>query len=205
VSLDGKQVVYVRNFMHILKDKPRSHLWIVHVDGLKHRPITSGDSNASSPRSSQGVKWLRYISDAGGSGQLRCRWMDTGQTTQLTRLASRSHLLVMRQPATVQGGIHKRCSVLMGGTSWRGKAYPVSPALRGFRMNAAQDHPSLAHRFFHNRWGSVRILANNQAPTGKLGSVFPVMFDNRHFSAGDGYRRPVNTAIDRLVKAKLYA
>src|SRR5438067_8531182 len=33
VSPDGKQVVYVRNFMDIMKDRQRSHLWIINVDG----------------------------------------------------------------------------------------------------------------------------------------------------------------------------
>src|SRR5262252_2245573 len=88
VSPDGKQVVYVRNFMDIMKDKPRSHLWVINVDGTDHRPVTSGDANESSPGWSSDGKRLLYVSDAGGSAQLHCRWMDTGQTTQLTRLPS---------------------------------------------------------------------------------------------------------------------
>src|SRR6516162_713044 len=50
VSPDGKQVVYVRNFMDVMKDKPRSHLWVINVDGSDHRPVTNGDANESSPR-----------------------------------------------------------------------------------------------------------------------------------------------------------
>jgi acylaminoacyl-peptidase len=88
VSPDGKQVVYVRNFMDVMKDKPRSHLWFVNVDGSDHRPVTSGDANESSPRWSPDGKRLLYVSDGGGSGQLHCRWMDKGETAQLTRLPS---------------------------------------------------------------------------------------------------------------------
>jgi acylaminoacyl-peptidase len=88
VSPDGKTVVYVRNFMDVMKDKQRSHLWSINVDGSDHRPVTSGDANESSPRWSPDGKRLLYISDAGSSAQLYCRWMDTGQTAKLTRLTS---------------------------------------------------------------------------------------------------------------------
>jgi dipeptidyl aminopeptidase/acylaminoacyl peptidase len=88
VSPNGKQIVYVRNFMDIMKDKPRSHLWIINVDGSDHRPVTSGDANESSPRWSPDGKRLLHVSDAGGSAQLHCRWMEKGETAQLTRLSS---------------------------------------------------------------------------------------------------------------------
>ena len=45
VSPDGKQVVYVRNFMDVMKDKPRSHLWIINAVasiGPERRPGESG-------------------------------------------------------------------------------------------------------------------------------------------------------------------
>ncbi len=88
VSPDGKQVVYVRNFMDIKKDRPRSHLWVINVDGSDHRPLTSGEADEFSPRWSPDGKRLLYVSDAGGSAQLHCRWMDRGDTAQLTRLPS---------------------------------------------------------------------------------------------------------------------
>jgi acylaminoacyl-peptidase len=86
VSPDGKQVVYVRNFMDIMKDRPRSHLWVINTDGSDHRPLTSGDANESSPRWSPDGKRLLYVSDVGGSAQLHCRWLDRGESAQLTRL-----------------------------------------------------------------------------------------------------------------------
>jgi dipeptidyl aminopeptidase/acylaminoacyl peptidase len=88
VSPDGKQVVYVRNLADVMKDKPRSHLWVINVDGGQHRPLTSGDANESSPRWSPDGRRLLYVSDAGGSPQLHCRWTDTGQAAQLSRLPS---------------------------------------------------------------------------------------------------------------------
>jgi dipeptidyl aminopeptidase/acylaminoacyl peptidase len=86
ISPDGKQIVYVRNFMDIMKDKQRSNLWIVNTDGSDHRPITSGNQKESLPRWSLDGKRLLYVSSINGSAQLYVRWMDTGQTAKLTNL-----------------------------------------------------------------------------------------------------------------------
>jgi acylaminoacyl-peptidase len=88
VSPDGKQVVYVRNFMDVMKDKQRSHLWVVNVNGSDHRPLTDGAANESSPRWAPDGKRLLYVSDAGGKSQFHCRWMDSGQSAQLSSLPS---------------------------------------------------------------------------------------------------------------------
>src|SRR5262245_27357960 len=83
VSPDGKQIVYVRNSMDIMKDRRRSNLWIINADGTEHRPLTSGNQSDFSPRWSHDGKRLLYGSTAGGTPQLYCRWMDTGQTAKL--------------------------------------------------------------------------------------------------------------------------
>jgi acylaminoacyl-peptidase len=88
ISPDGKRIVYVRNSMDIMKDKRRSSLWIINSDGTEHRPLTSGNQNDSSPRWSPDGKRLLYVSSSGGSPQLHCRWMDTGQTAKLTDVTS---------------------------------------------------------------------------------------------------------------------
>lgn len=87
ISPDGKQVVYVRNFMDIKKDRRRSHLWIVNSDGTEHRSATSGDTNDHSPRWSLDGKRLLYLSGTSGDGpaQLHCRWTETGQTARLAQ------------------------------------------------------------------------------------------------------------------------
>ncbi len=92
VSPDGTRVAYVRNFMDVMKDKPRSHLWVVNVDTTDHRPLTMGDGNESLPRWSPDGKRLAFMGgmpgeagSTGGKDQLFCRWLDTGQTAQLTR------------------------------------------------------------------------------------------------------------------------
>jgi acylaminoacyl-peptidase len=86
ISPDGGHVVYVRNFMDIMKDRRRSNLWIIESDGSDHRPLTTGDENNSSPRWSPDGKRLIYVSSSEGSTQIYCRWMDSGQTAKLTHL-----------------------------------------------------------------------------------------------------------------------
>lgn len=43
ISPDGRRIVYVRNSMDVMKDRRRSHLWLIDADGGDHRPLTSGD------------------------------------------------------------------------------------------------------------------------------------------------------------------
>ena len=88
ISPDGKHIVYVRNSMDIMKDRRRSNLWILNSDGTEHRPLTSGKQNDFAPRWSRDGKRLLYLSTSGGTPQLHCRWMDTGQTAKLTEVTA---------------------------------------------------------------------------------------------------------------------
>ena len=86
ISPDGKQIVYVRNFMDIMTDRKRSNLWIIDYEGTNHRPLTTGNENDSSPRWSPSGDRLLFSSNMDETGQLYVRWMDTGQTAKLTNL-----------------------------------------------------------------------------------------------------------------------
>ncbi|MBI1731851.1 MAG: S9 family peptidase [Gammaproteobacteria bacterium] len=86
ISPDGKRIVYVRGSMDIMKDQPRTNLWIVNTDGAEHRPLLSSRQSYSSPRWSPDGERLAYISGAEGTPQLYVRWMDTGQTALITNL-----------------------------------------------------------------------------------------------------------------------
>ena len=86
ISPEGLRVVYVRNFMDIMQDRRRSNLWIVDFDGSRHRPLTTGVANDSAPRWSPDGLRLAYVSVSSGSAQIHVRWMDTGQTAQVTHL-----------------------------------------------------------------------------------------------------------------------
>lgn len=85
---DGKRIAFVRNFMDMKKDRRRSNLWVINVDGTDLRPLTTGDTNDTSPRWSPDGKRLLYLSRTDGSAQLYCRWMDSGQTARLTQTAT---------------------------------------------------------------------------------------------------------------------
>src|SRR5438874_39423 len=84
IAPDGKRIVYVRNFMDVMKDRQRSNLWIINVDGSGHEALTSGSQRDGAPRWSRDSKRIAYISDAGGTPQLHCRWVDSGRSAQLT-------------------------------------------------------------------------------------------------------------------------
>lgn len=87
VAPDGSQVVYVRQVMDIMIDRPRSNIWIVDEDGSRHRPLLSGVDAYSSPRWSPSGDRIAYIASAEGRGaELYVRWMDTGQTALLSNL-----------------------------------------------------------------------------------------------------------------------
>ncbi|MEM7582894.1 MAG: S9 family peptidase [Acidobacteriota bacterium] len=88
ISPDGRQVVYLRNFMDVMSDRRRSNLWTVATDGSDHRPLTHSVANDRSPRWSPDGKRLLYVSNENGSSQLFVRWMDTGQIARLTQLTS---------------------------------------------------------------------------------------------------------------------
>jgi dipeptidyl aminopeptidase/acylaminoacyl peptidase len=85
ISPDGSKVVFVRNFADIMKDRKRSNLWIVDFDGSDLRPVTTGNENDNSPRWSPDGKRLLYTSTSDGATQVYVRWMDSGQTAEVTR------------------------------------------------------------------------------------------------------------------------
>ncbi|MEP5566505.1 MAG: S9 family peptidase [Halioglobus sp.] len=88
VDSRGKRVLYLRNSMDIMKDRRRSNLWSINTDGSQHRPITSGAVNVSSPALAPEDNRVAWVAKDDTGAQIFMHWLDTGQTAQLTRLAS---------------------------------------------------------------------------------------------------------------------
>jgi dipeptidyl aminopeptidase/acylaminoacyl peptidase len=86
ISPDGQHVAYERSGFDIMKDRERSNLWIVDVDGSHARPLTSGAGNDHAPRWSPDGKRILYVSTAEGRAELYVRWMDSGQQSPITHL-----------------------------------------------------------------------------------------------------------------------
>jgi dipeptidyl aminopeptidase/acylaminoacyl peptidase len=88
ISPDGKRIVYARQFSDVMTDKRASNLWIVDFDGTEARALTTGTYSDSGARWSPDGTRIAYISDRDGKPQIYVRWMDSGQTAQLTNLES---------------------------------------------------------------------------------------------------------------------
>ena len=87
ISPDGTKIVYVRNSKDIMTDRNLSNLWIVNIDGSNNRPLTTGNSNNTSPRWSHDGKKLAFRSNAqDGKNKLFLMWMDTKESVPLTNL-----------------------------------------------------------------------------------------------------------------------
>jgi acylaminoacyl-peptidase len=85
VSQDGERIVYLRHSMDILKDQPRANLWMINADGSGHRPVTTGPRSISSPALSPSGDRVAWVENDGDASQIFLRWLDGGETAQLTR------------------------------------------------------------------------------------------------------------------------
>tara|TARA_R110002020_G_scaffold85914_3_gene211716 strand:+ start:24120 stop:26144 length:2025 start_codon:yes stop_codon:yes gene_type:complete len=85
ISLDGKQVIYVRNFKDIMTDRNLSNLWIINTDGSHNRPLTTGNHNDVSPVWSHDGSRIVFKSNmADDKMKLYLMWLDTKEYAALT-------------------------------------------------------------------------------------------------------------------------
>ncbi|MCB0686411.1 MAG: PD40 domain-containing protein, partial [Saprospiraceae bacterium] len=84
ISADGKQIIYVRNFMDIMTDANLSNLWMVNVDGSDNHPLTTGNQNDQAPIWSPKGDQIVYRSNKSGKSQLYLYWLEDGTEQQLS-------------------------------------------------------------------------------------------------------------------------
>ncbi|MFQ5769198.1 MAG: S9 family peptidase, partial [bacterium] len=83
ISPDGKQIVYTRRWTDRVNDQYVNEIWLMNVDGSKNRFLVKGSSPQWSPDGTR----LLYLAKGEPSGaQLFVRWMDSGESSQLTRV-----------------------------------------------------------------------------------------------------------------------
>ncbi len=150
ISPDGKQIVYSRRWVDKVNDRYAGELWIMNIDGSKNRFLVKGSSPQWSPDGTR----LAYIGRGEPSGsQVFVRWMDTGESTQLTR--------VEESPGNIQWSPDgKKIAFTMVGPaekSWRVKmprkpkgAKWAAPPLVIDRLNYRADGRGYRHQGFRH-------------------------------------------------------
>ena len=86
ISPDGKLIVFTRSWVDKVKDERASNIWIVDVDGVRIRELTTGNWRDSQPVWSPDGKRIAFLSDRDGTNQLHVLWVDTREVAQLTHL-----------------------------------------------------------------------------------------------------------------------
>ncbi len=87
VAPDGSQLVYTRSMVNRMKDRWESELWILDIDGSRHRFLVKGSNARWSPDGSR----IAYVADGEPDGQqIFVRWMDAeGAASQISRLTEK--------------------------------------------------------------------------------------------------------------------
>ena len=82
ISPDGQHVIYTRSYVDKMNDRFQSAIWMVDIDGGKHRFLVDGSGPQWSPDGTR----IAYLAEGDPDGsQLYVRWMDAeGATSQVT-------------------------------------------------------------------------------------------------------------------------
>ena len=86
LSPDGDRIVYQRNHFDVMKDRRRSHLWLLDLDRDTHRPLTTGSESDGTAVWSPDGNRISWVTRREGSAQIWTRWMDTGQQAQISQV-----------------------------------------------------------------------------------------------------------------------
>lgn len=87
ISPDGRRIAYVRRTNDIMTDSAISSIWLIDVASGEETPLVTGEGTHLSPRWSPDGSRIAYIStESGGGAELHVRWMDSGQSANVTAL-----------------------------------------------------------------------------------------------------------------------
>ncbi len=95
ISPDGRTIAYVRVSYDIMDDAAKSSIWLIDVAAGTQTPLVSGPGGHSTPRWSPDGERLAYVAKGDGArAQLFVRWMQSGVSSNLTRLTESPRDLV---------------------------------------------------------------------------------------------------------------
>ncbi|MEO1221323.1 MAG: S9 family peptidase [Pseudomonadota bacterium] len=88
ISPDGSQIAYVRRANDIMTDRAVPSIWLIDLASGEETPLVTGEGSHVSPRWSPTGDRLAYIStESGGGPELHVRWMESGESANITALA----------------------------------------------------------------------------------------------------------------------
>ena len=86
ISPDGKQIVYARGGMDIMKDRRQSRLWLINADGTGHQKLTSMDVNESKARWAPDGQRIAFTASSDQGTELYVYWVKSGKIGRISQL-----------------------------------------------------------------------------------------------------------------------
>jgi len=86
ISPDGRQIVYERNGMDVMRDRKTSRLWLIGADGSGNVPLTGRDVDESGASWSPDGSRIAFTSTTDDGSEIFVYWLDSGKSSRLTQL-----------------------------------------------------------------------------------------------------------------------
>lgn len=86
ISPDGKQIVYQRRGMDIMKDRRTSQLWIIDTDGNNHEKLTPLSGNEYNPRWSPDGSKIIFTTSTDEGSEVFVYWVASQKVAKISQL-----------------------------------------------------------------------------------------------------------------------